>query len=279
MNSGSVHVVDKIAYDVIGCLEAMNPAHTPETLKEEKTAEYLLEKLGDIYAEEDLRDLLEAVAELTAAGQLFTQDVYESYIGEVKERKTVVKALCLHIAHDCNLACKYCFAEEGEYHGRRALMSLEVGKKALDFLVANSGKRRNLEVDFFGGEPLMNWQVVKDLVAYGRELEKTNDKHFRFTLTTNGVLLNDEVQEFVNKEMDNVVLSLDGRKEVNDRMRPFRNGKGSYDLIVPKFQKLAESRNQEKYYIQEHLQEKIWTFQRTSCILQIWDLSRFQLSL
>ena len=249
VNSGSVHVVDKIAYDVIGCLEAMNPAHTPETLKEEKTAEYLLEKLGDIYAEEDLRDLLEAVAELTAAGQLFTQDVYESYIGEVKERKTVVKALCLHIAHDCNLACKYCFAEEGEYHGRRALMSLEVGKKALDFLVANSGKRRNLEVDFFGGEPLMNWQVVKDLVAYGRELEKTNDKHFRFTLTTNGVLLNDEVQEFVNKEMDNVVLSLDGRKEVNDRMRPFRNGKGSYDLIVPKFQKLAESRNQEKYYI------------------------------
>ena len=155
----------------------------------------------------------------------------------------------MHIAHDCNLACKYCFAEEGEYHGRRALMSLEVGKKALDFLVANSGKRRNLEVDFFGGEPLMNWQVVKDLVAYGRELEKTNDKHFRFTLTTNGVLLNDEVQEFVNKEMDNVVLSLDGRKEVNDRMRPFRNGKGSYDLIVPKFQKLAESRNQEKYYI------------------------------
>ena len=142
VNSGSVHVVDKIAYDVIGCLEAMNPAHTPETLKEEKTAEYLLEKLGDIYAEEDLRDLLEAVAELTAAGQLFTQDVYESYIGEVKERKTVVKALCLHIAHDCNLACKYCFAEEGEYHGRRALMSLEVGKKALDFLVANSGKRR-----------------------------------------------------------------------------------------------------------------------------------------
>ena len=196
-----------------------------------------------------MRDLLEAVAELTAAGQLFTQDVYESYIGEVKERKTVVKALCLHIAHDCNLACKYCFAEEGEYHGRRALMSLEVGKKALDFLVENSGKRRNLEVDFFGGEPLMNWQVVKDLVAYGRELEKTNDKHFRFTLTTNGVLLNDEVQEFVNKEMDNVVLSLDGRKEVNDRMRPFRNGKGSYDLIVPKFQKLAESRNQEKYYI------------------------------
>ena len=278
VNSGSVHVVDKIAYDVIGCLEAMNPAHTPETLKEEKTAEYLLEKLGDIYAEEDLRDLLEAVAELTAAGQLFTQDVYESYIGEIKERKTVVKALCLHIAHDCNLACKYCFAEEGEYHGRRALMSLEVGKKALDFLVANSGKRRNLEVDFFGGEPLMNWQVVKDLVAYGRELEKTNDKHFRFTLTTNGVLLNDEVQEFVNKEMDNVVLSLDGRKEVNDRMRPFRNGKGSYDLIVPKFRKNWQRAEIRKSIIyEEHLQEKIWTSQRMSCTFA--DLGFEQISI
>ena len=249
VNSGSVHVVDKIAYDVIGCLEAMNPAHTPETLKEEKTAEYLLEKLGDIYAEEDLRDLLEAVAELTAAGQLFTQDVYESYIGEVKERKTVVKALCLHIAHDCNLACKYCFAEEGEYHGRRALMSLEVGKKALDFLVANSGKRRNLEVDFFGGEPLLNWKVVKQLVEYGRSLEEANHKKFRFTLTTNGVLLNDEIMEFCNREMSNVVLSLDGRKEINDKMRPFRNGSGSYDMIVPKFQKFAESRHQDKYYV------------------------------
>ncbi len=160
-----------------------------------------------------------------------------------------MKALCLHIAHDCNLACRYCFAEEGEYHGRRALMSYEVGKKALDFLIANSGSRRNLEVDFFGGEPLMNWQVVKDLVAYGREQEKIYDKRFRFTVTTNGVLLNDEIQEFINKEMDNVVLSLDGRKEINDAMRPFRSGKGSYDLIVPKFQKLARSRRQEKYYI------------------------------
>ena len=195
------------------------------------------------------REILEAVAGLTEEGRLFTRDVYENFIDEVKQRKTVVKALCLHIAHDCNLACKYCFAEEGEYHGRRALMSFEVGKKALDFLIANSGGRRNLEVDFFGGEPLMNWQVVKDLVAYGREQEKLHDKHFRFTLTTNGVLLNDEVQEFVNREMDNVVLSLDGRKEVNDRMRPFRNGKGSYDLIVPKFQKLADSRGQDKYYV------------------------------
>ena len=249
VNSGAVHVVDKAAYDVIGALEEQNELHTAETLKTPETFEFLRSKLGSTYAEEDIRDILEAVATITQEGRLFTRDVYEDYIDEVKQRKTVVKALCLHIAHDCNLACRYCFAEEGEYHGRRALMSYEVGKKALDFLIANSGKRRNLEVDFFGGEPLMNWQVVKDLVAYGREQEKIHDKHFRFTVTTNGVLLNDEIQEFVNKEMDNVVLSLDGRKEINDQMRPFRNGTGSYDLIVPKFQKLAESRNQEKYYI------------------------------
>lgn len=252
VNSGSVHVVDPLAYDVIACLEKENPSQTVETLKRPETREMVLEELkrsGKEADQEEVGEILEAVTELTEAGQLFTEDIYEDYIEEVKQRKTVVKALCLHIAHDCNLACRYCFAEEGEYHGRRALMSYEVGKKALDFLIANSGSRRNLEVDFFGGEPLMNWQVVKDLVAYGREQEKLHDKHFRFTLTTNGVLLNDEVQEFVNREMDNVVLSMDGRKEVNDRMRPFRNGKGSYDLIVPKFQKLAESRNQEKYYI------------------------------
>ena len=247
VNSGAVHVVDQEAYDVIEVLNRMNEDHTVETLKSPETAEALKKELGEKYSEKDLLDILEAVTELTEQGRLFTKDIYESFIDVVKQRKTVVKALCLHIAHDCNLACKYCFAEEGEYHGRRALMSYEVGKKAL--LIANSGTRRNLEVDFFGGEPLMNWQVVKDLVAYGREQEKLHDKHFRFTLTTNGVLLNDEVQEFVNKEMDNVVISLDGRKEVNDQMRPFRNGKGSYDLIVPKFQKLAESRNQEKYYI------------------------------
>ena len=249
VNSGAVHVVDQEAYDVIEVLNRMNEDHTVETLKAPETAEALKKELGEKYSEKDLLDILEAVTELTEQGRLFTKDIYENFIDVVKQRKTVVKALCLHIAHDCNLACKYCFAEEGEYHGRRALMSYEVGKKALDFLIANSGTRRNLEVDFFGGEPLMNWQVVKDLVAYGREQEKLHDKHFRFTLTTNGVLLNDEVQEFVNKEMDNVVISLDGRKEVNDQMRPFRNGKGSYDLIVPKFQKLAESRNQEKYYI------------------------------
>ena len=249
VNSGAVHVVDEIAYDVIGFLERENPLHTVESLGTEETKARLWEAFADKFAREDVFDVLEAVIGLAGEGRLFARDVYEDFIDVVKQRKTVVKALCLHIAHDCNLACKYCFAEEGEYHGRRALMTFEVGRKALDFLIANSGSRRNLEVDFFGGEPLMNWQVVKDLVAYGREQEKLHDKHFRFTLTTNGVLLNEEVQAFVNKEMDNVVLSLEGRKAVNDRMRPFRNGKGSYDLIVPKFRRLAESRNQQKYYI------------------------------
>lgn len=250
VNSGAVHVVDKAAYDVIGALEEQNELHTAETLKTPETFEFLRSKLGSTYAEEDIRDILEAVATITQEGRLFTRDVYEDYIDEVKQRKTVVKALCLHIAHDCNLACRYCFAEEGEYHGRRALMSYEVGKKALDFLIANSGKRRNLEVDFFGGEPLMNWEVVKQLVEYGRSQEEAHGKHFRFTITTNGVLLNDEIMDFCNREMSNVVMSLDGRKEVNDLMRPTRNGHGSsYDIIVPKFQRFAESRAGKDYYV------------------------------
>lgn len=236
VNSGSVHVVDEIVYDVIALLD--QGAEEAE----------VLEKLRESYPEEELKTALDEIHTLTEQGMLFTEDIYENAIEHFKERPTVVKALCLHIAHDCNLACRYCFAEEGEYHGRRALMSFEVGKKALDFLIANSGSRKNLEVDFFGGEPLMNWQVVKDLVAYGREQEKIHNKNFRFTLTTNGVLVDDEVMEFCNREMGNVVMSIDGRKEIHDYMRPFRKGAGSYDLIVPKFQKWAESRNQDKYY-------------------------------
>ena len=234
--SGAVHAVDDVAYDIADLYPEMN-------------ADELAEKFADKYSREQIDEAVEELKELKDAGMLYTEDEYEGVLEQVKNRAPVVKALCLHVAHDCNLKCRYCFAEEGEYHGRRAMMSYEVGKKALDFLIANSGSRRNLEVDFFGGEPLMNWQVVKDLVAYGREQEKKFNKHFRFTVTTNGVLLNDEIQDFINKEMDNVVLSLDGRKEINDKMRPFRNGKGSYDLIVPKFQKLADSRNQERYYI------------------------------
>lgn len=275
--SGAVHVVDELCYDVIAALSGGAKEPTAAGLRKPEVLEELVQKLGVSYGEDDIKDALADVTELTEAGQLFVEDTYESMIGEVKKRKTVVKALCLHIAHDCNLACRYCFAEEGEYHGRRALMSFEVGKKALDFLIANSGSRRNLEVDFFGGEPLMNWQVVKDLVAYGRQQEKLHDKHFRFTVTTNGVLLNDEIQEFINQEMDNVVLSLDGRREVNDHMRPFRNGKGSYDLIVPKFQKLADSRNQEKYYIRGTFTRENLDFSED--ILHFADLGFTQMSI
>ena len=241
VNSGAIHVVDDVTYDVIEMIDQSQP--------ESYARDEIVSALSGKYGREEVEEAIDEVQTLIDEESLFTKDTYENYIMDFKKRPTVVKALCLHIAHDCNLACQYCFAEEGEYHGRRALMSFEVGKKALDFLIANSGNRRNLEVDFFGGEPLMNWQVVKDLVAYGREQEKLHDKNFRFTLTTNGVLLNDEIMEFCNKEMANVVLSIDGRKEVHDKMRPFRKGAGSYDLIVPKFQKFAESRHQDKYYV------------------------------
>lgn len=234
VNSGAVHVVDDAAYDVI-------------SLWESHTKEEMIEKLQSDYDALQIKEAIEETASLEADGVLFSEDIYEGIVP--KDHPDVVKALCLHIAHDCNLRCRYCFADEGEYHGKKALMSYETGKAALDFLIAHSGNRRNLEVDFFGGEPTLNFQVVKDLVAYGRAQEKLFDKKFRFTLTTNGVLLNDEIMEFANREMANVVLSIDGRKEVNDKMRPFGNGSGSYDLIVPKFQKLAESRNQTNYYV------------------------------
>ena len=241
VNSGSVHVVDEVAYDVIAvCNQCTDKKNMEKQVYGTLTGRYPREELTEALA--DVRELMEA-------DQLFSEDVYEPYIQDFKERETVVKALCIHITHDCNLACKYCFAGEGEYHGSRALMSVETGKKALDFLVANSGNRTNLEVDFFGGEPLMNWETVKKLVAYGRSLEKPFQKKFRFTLTTNGVLLDETIEEFLNREMSNVVLSIDGRKQVHDSMRPTKNGKGSYDLIVPKFQHLAQSRGQTNYYV------------------------------
>ena len=235
VNSGAVHVVDDLVYQLVPLLEPL--------VKEKKDKGEILDfvKAQQLpYTEEETAEAVDEILLLAQEGQLYTEDIYENYIDSFKNRETVVKALCLHIAHDCNLACRYCFAEEGEYHGRRAIMSYEVGKKALDFLVANSGNRTNLEVDFFGGEPL---------VAYGRSLEEEHHKKFRFTITTNGVLLNDEILEFVNKEMGNMVLSIDGRKEVHDRMRPHRGGQGSYDEIVPKFKKAAESRGQMNYYV------------------------------
>ena len=241
--SGSIHVVDEVAYDVIA-------------LYESKTADQIVAELLEKYAdrqdvtEEELRLCIRDVEALKNAGKLFTPDTFADMAGTFKERSgDVVKALCLHVAHTCNLNCGYCFASQGKYHGDRAVMSFEVGKQALDFLVANSGHRTNLEVDFFGGEPLMNWDVVKDLVRYARSIEKEHKKNFRFTLTTNGVLIDDDVIEFANKEMSNVVLSLDGRKEIHDRCRVDYAGNGSYDRIVPKFQKLVEARGNKDYYM------------------------------
>lgn len=249
VNSGSVHSADALLYDAVKVLADLVPdMEKPMPLSSEQK-QAVRDALAGQYEAGDVEEALEDIQALIDAEELFAADVYKDYVMDFKKRQTVVKALCLHIAHDCNLACQYCFAEEGEYHGRRALMSFEVGKKALDFLIANSGNRVNLEVDFFGGEPLLNWDVVKQLVEYGRSREEECHKKFRFTLTTNGVLLNDEIMEFCNREMSNVVLSLDGRKEVNDRMRPFRNGTGSYDLIVPKFQKFAESRGTKDYFV------------------------------
>ena len=239
VNSGCVHVVDDVAYDIIALFEEKPRG---------EIAAAMAEKYPDVTAA-DIDGILDDVAQMKADGTLFSEDIYADVAFDFKARSTVVKALCLHVTHDCNLACRYCFAEEGEYHGQRALMSFEVGKQALDFLIEHSGNRTNLEVDFFGGEPLMNWDVVKQLVEYGRSREAETGKRFRFTVTTNGVLLNDEMMDFINREMHNVVLSIDGRKQVNDFMRPFRSGKGSYDLILPKFKKMAESRNQQQYYV------------------------------
>ena len=273
INSGSIHVVDDIVYDLIPVVE---PMVTEGNRNPEAWKEFAVTRGKLPYSEEEIGEALEELLELTEEGQLFAPDIYENYVFDFKKRQTVVKALCLHIAHDCNLACRYCFAGEGEYHGHRALMSLEVGKKALDFLVANSGNRVNLEVDFFGGEPLMNWDVVKGIVEYGRSLEEPHNKKFRFTLTTNGVLLNDEIMEFANREMANIVLSIDGRKEIHDKMRPFRGGQGSYDLIVPKFQKVAESREQTRYYVRGTFTHNNLDFSRD--VLHLADLGFQQIS-
>lgn len=237
--SGSVHVVDDIAYDIIGMYE--NHSH-------DEIINAILSKHIDI-TKEDISECIFDVETLKEQGKLFTSDTYENKAFDLKNRHTEIKALCLHVAHTCNLSCEYCFASQGKYNGERALMSFETGKQALDFLVANSGNRKNLEVDFFGGEPLMNWQVVKDLVAYARSIEKEKNKNFRFTLTTNGMLINDEVIEFANKEMHNVVLSLDGRKEVHDLLRKTPNGSGSYDIILPKFKEFVKKREGKNYYM------------------------------
>ena len=241
--SGSVHVVDEVAYDMIGLYE---------TTDREDILARMWEKYGDredVTAEE-LAECYDQIGELKAAGKLFTPDTFRPMADTLKQKTAgVVKALCLHVAHTCNLNCSYCFASQGKYHGDRALMSLEVGKRSLDFLIENSGSRHNLEVDFFGGEPLMNWDMIKELVAYARKREKETGKKFRFTLTTNGVLVDDDVIEFSNREMSNVVLSLDGRKEIHDAYRVDYHGNGSWEKIVPKFQQFVEARGGKNYYM------------------------------
>ncbi|MBE5854774.1 MAG: thioether cross-link-forming SCIFF peptide maturase [Lachnospiraceae bacterium] len=240
--SASVHVTDDLAYDAIAGLEA---GKAEAEVREE------LKKAYPNATAEDIQDTFDDIEELKIAGKLFAKDTYENVAFKFKERNTVIKALCLLVAHTCNLNCSYCFAAQGKFAGQTGtkLMDFETGKRALDFLVENSGSRRNLEVDFFGGEPLVNFQVCKDLVAYARSIEKEKNKNFRFTLTTNGIGITDEVIEWANKECHNVVLSLDGRKEVNDRFRVDLAGNGSYDRIVPKFQKLVESRGGKGYYM------------------------------
>ena len=241
--SGSVHVVDEVAYDIIADFERKSR----EALLEEMKGKYLGQ---DGITEEELSECYDQVVALKESGKLFTPDTFQPMAGELKQKTSgVIKALCLHVAHTCNLNCSYCFASQGKYHGERAVMSFEVGKRALDFLSEHSGSRRNLEVDFFGGEPLMNFDVVKELVAYARSVEKEKGKNFRFTLTTNGVQIDDDVIEFANREMSNVVLSLDGRKEIHDRYRVDYAGNGSWERIVPKFQKLVEARGGKNYYM------------------------------
>lgn len=233
VNSGAIHELDEETYRILSHFD-------------ERGNFVMSEELKDI---DDLEEILEEIEELKREGELFSEDIFKPMAMELKERQSVLKAMCLHVAHSCNMDCEYCFAGKGEYHGDAGLMSYETGKKAIDYLVENSPGRKNLEVDFFGGEPLLNWQVIKKLVDYGRSLEKSTGKNFRFTLTTNGLLIDDDVIDFCNREMSNVVLSLDGSRDTNDRMRKTKQGKGTYDLIVDKFIDFAKRRGQKDYYI------------------------------
>ncbi len=269
--SGSIHIVDEVAYTIIGMYETMDR----QTVLEKTAA--MFANREDITAQ-DIGECYEQVTALKESGKLFTPDTFAPMADELKKKTSgVVKALCLHVAHACNLNCAYCFASQGNYQGERALMSFEVGKRALDFLIENSGSRRNLEVDFFGGEPLMNFEVVKQLVAYARSVEKKHNKNFRFTLTTNGVLIDDDVIDFANREMSNVVLSLDGRKEVHDHYRVDHAGKGSWESIVPKFQKLVKARDGKDYYMRGTFTHRNPDFLKD--IQQMLDLGFTELSM
>ncbi|MDF2612881.1 MAG: Radical domain protein [Clostridia bacterium] len=236
IHSGSIHILDDVAYEIVDDVSVLSQ-------------DAVIQKYKNVFTEDEIKEAIEELTLLKNEEMLYTSDTYEDFVPAFLEREPVVKALCLHVAHDCNLACKYCFAGEGEYHGDRSMMSLEVGQKAIDFIIENSKHRTNIEIDFFGGEPLMNFDVVKGVVDYARLREKETGKNFRFTMTTNGVLLSDEIIDYLNENMHNVVLSLDGRPEVNDRMRPSPNGKGSYEIILPKFKRLVEKRKGKQYYV------------------------------
>ena len=268
--SGSVHAVDEVAYDIIAMYK---------TATVEEIVARILERYGHMpdVTREDILDCIDDIKALEENGKLFSKDIYEGLAKDFKNNSKVIKAMCLHIAHTCNLNCSYCFASQGKYQGDRALMSFEVGKQAFDFLIANSGARRNLEVDFFGGEPLMNWDVVKKLVEYARSIEKEHGKNFRFTLTTNGMLIDDDVIDFCNREMSNVVLSLDGRPEINDHFRVDHAGRGSYETIVPKFKKFVEARGGKNYYMRGTFTHNNVDF--TNDILHMADLGFTELSM
>ena len=264
--SGAIHVVDEVAYDIISLFPT-------------ESEEQIINKISSTYgvSAEEIKECIEDIKSLKSSGKLFSDDNYEQLVPKLNKNSSVVKALCLHVAHTCNLNCSYCFASQGKYQGDRALMSFETGKAALDFLIKNSGNRHNLEVDFFGGEPLMNWDVVKELVKYARSVEKKYNKNFRFTLTTNGVLVDDEVIEFCNKEMSNVVLSLDGRQEIHDTFRVNYEGKGSYNTVVPKFQEFVKRRNNKDYYIRGTFTHNNMDF--TNDIFHMADLGFTELSM
>ena len=266
--SGAVHVVDDLSYEIIALYD--------KNMKKNEIKEKILNKYKEL-KEEEIEETFREIDKLIEEGKLLKEDDFKGQNLDLKKRDSVIKALCLHVAHTCNLNCEYCFAGQGKYHGEDALMSFEVGKAALDFLVKNSGTRKNLEVDFFGGEPLVNFDVVKQLVKYARSIEKEVGKNFRFTLTTNGVLLDDDVIDFLNKEMNNVVLSLDGRKEINDAKRKTPNGKGSYDIIVPKFQNFVKKRGDKEYYMRGTFTRNNLDF--TKDIFHMLDLGFKELSM
>lgn len=267
-NSGAVHVVDDIFYDMLSYLDGNFFDYTEN---------YLIKKLEDKYSASEIKETYKEIISLYNDEKLFSKDTYEKLATEEK-LSSPIKAICLNIAHDCNLACKYCFASKGDFGcGKKELMPLETAKRAVDFLIEKSGKIKNLEMDFFGGEPLMNWKVVTETVKYARSLEKKYNKNFRFTLTTNGILLDDEKIDFINKEIYDVVLSLDGKKETNDRFRVTRSGNGSYDLIVPKFKKLVSERNGKKYYVRGTYTKENLNF--TDDVMHIYDLGFTEISM